>query len=475
MTRSSTPSGQLGPHNVVLSVMEYSFIGGSMGSVVGETIARAVDRSLATRHPLIIVAASGGARMMEGIASLMQLAKISAGLARMDDAKIPYISVMTDPTTGGVTASFAMLGDLNIAEPNALIGFAGPRVIEQTIRQKLPEGFQRSEFLLEHGFLDAIVPRKEMKQYLAQALTWMTDQTSGNCLRIRYPNSLTPRSWKKRAPPELLSAWPCVAPRTSFTTRGRSSSTTPLPSPSSATPTPKNFVALLRVPTAPSRLAFVPSLSPAAATPKTRSPAPSPRASRSMFFSVQASTPLPTATLTRNCASSRWTTPPRSNGSGSCSRSAACPAPANLTYVPVDFERQSLSEQLHSAGFNPAVPTFFAWLGVVPYLTLEAFRSTINFIAAQPHGSWCGPRLRPASLRATLSRKTGPRLSRCARSTRRRALPAFLHPAEMAAELTAFRDIEDIGSSEINARYFANRTDNLKMLGSAGRLLSAWL
>jgi acetyl-CoA carboxylase carboxyl transferase subunit beta len=168
--------GQLGSHNVVLSVMEYSFIGGSMGSVVGETIARAVDRSLATRHPLIIIAASGGARMMEGIASLMQLAKISAGLGKMDDAKIPYISVMTDPTTGGVTASFAMLGDLNIAEPEALIGFAGPRVIEQTIRQKLPEGFQRSEFLLEHGFLDAIVSRKDMKQYLSQALSWMTDQ-----------------------------------------------------------------------------------------------------------------------------------------------------------------------------------------------------------------------------------------------------------------------------------------------------------
>jgi acetyl-CoA carboxylase carboxyl transferase subunit beta len=166
--------GQLGPHNVVLSVMEYSFIGGSMGAVVGETIARAVDRSLATRHPLIIVAASGGARMMEGIASLMQLAKISAGLGRLDAEKIPYISVMTDPTTGGVTASFAMLGDLNIAEPEALIGFAGPRVIEQTIRQKLPEGFQRSEFLLEHGFLDAIVPRKEMKQYLSQTLSWMT-------------------------------------------------------------------------------------------------------------------------------------------------------------------------------------------------------------------------------------------------------------------------------------------------------------
>ncbi len=168
--------GQIGPHNVVLSVMEYSFIGGSMGAVVGETIARAVDRSLATRHPLIIISASGGARMMEGIASLMQLAKVSAGLARLDDEKIPYISVMTDPTTGGVTASFAMLGDLNIAEPEALIGFAGPRVIEQTIRQKLPEGFQRSEFLLEHGFLDAIVPRKEMKQYLSQTLTWMSGE-----------------------------------------------------------------------------------------------------------------------------------------------------------------------------------------------------------------------------------------------------------------------------------------------------------
>jgi acetyl-CoA carboxylase carboxyl transferase subunit beta len=166
--------GMLGPHNFVLSVMEYSFIGGSMGAVVGETIARAVDRSLATRHPLIIVSSSGGARMMEGIASLMQLAKVSAGLARMDDAKVPYISVMTDPTTGGVTASFAMLGDLNIAEPNALIGFAGPRVIEQTIRQKLPPGFQRSEFLLEHGFLDAIVPRKDMKLYLTQTLSWMT-------------------------------------------------------------------------------------------------------------------------------------------------------------------------------------------------------------------------------------------------------------------------------------------------------------
>ncbi len=165
--------GQLGSHQVVLSVMEYAFIGGSMGSVVGETIARAVDRSLEGRRPLIIVSASGGARMMEGIASLMQLAKISSGLGQLDDEGIPYISVLTDPTTGGVTASFAMLGDLNIAEPGALIGFAGPRVIEQTIRQKLPEGFQRSEFLLEHGMLDAVVPRQEIKGYIDRALSFM--------------------------------------------------------------------------------------------------------------------------------------------------------------------------------------------------------------------------------------------------------------------------------------------------------------
>ncbi len=165
--------GEAGTTPVILSVMEYGFIGGSMGAVVGETIARAADRALATRTPLVIVSASGGARMMEGIASLMQLAKVSAVLARLDEAKVPYVSLMTDPTTGGVTASFAMLGDVNIAEPGALIGFAGPRVIEQTIRQKLPEGFQRSEFLLAHGFLDAIVPRKELKGYLAQTLHWM--------------------------------------------------------------------------------------------------------------------------------------------------------------------------------------------------------------------------------------------------------------------------------------------------------------
>jgi acetyl-CoA carboxylase carboxyl transferase subunit beta len=165
--------GALDGQPVVLSVMEYGFIGGSMGAVVGETIARAVDRAHDTRRPLLIVSASGGARMMEGIVSLMQLAKISAALARLDEAGVPYISLLTDPTTGGVTASFAMLGDLNIAEPGALIGFAGPRVIEQTIRQKLPEGFQRSEFLLKHGFLDAVVHRKDLKNYLSRALKFM--------------------------------------------------------------------------------------------------------------------------------------------------------------------------------------------------------------------------------------------------------------------------------------------------------------
>ena len=165
--------GNMGQHEVVLSVMEYGFIGGSMGAVVGETIARAVDRARLTRKPLIVVAASGGARMMEGVVSLMQMAKISTALGQLDDARVPYICVLTDPTTGGVTASFAMLGDLNIAEPGALIGFAGPRVIEQTIRQKLPEGFQRSEFLLEKGFLDAVVHRKDLKSYLIRALEFL--------------------------------------------------------------------------------------------------------------------------------------------------------------------------------------------------------------------------------------------------------------------------------------------------------------
>jgi acetyl-CoA carboxylase carboxyl transferase subunit beta len=165
--------GRLLGRPVIASVMEYAFIGGSMGAVVGEAITRAVERAAETHNPLIIVSASGGARMMEGVISLMQLAKISAALARLDQAKVPYISLLTDPTTGGVTASFAMLGDLNIAEPGALIGFAGPRVIEQTIRQKLPAGFQRSEFLLQHGMLDAVVHRKQLKPYIGRALEFM--------------------------------------------------------------------------------------------------------------------------------------------------------------------------------------------------------------------------------------------------------------------------------------------------------------
>jgi len=165
--------GKLMGRPVIISAMEYAFIGGSMGAVVGEAITRAIERAADTETPLIIVSASGGARMMEGVISLMQLAKISAALARLDKAKVPYISLLTDPTTGGVTASFAMLGDLNIAEPGALIGFAGPRVIEQTIRQKLPPGFQRSEFLLQHGMLDAVVSRKQVKPYIARALDFM--------------------------------------------------------------------------------------------------------------------------------------------------------------------------------------------------------------------------------------------------------------------------------------------------------------
>jgi len=162
--------GNLNGRRVHICALELKFIGGSMGAAVGETITRAIERSIARNTPLIIVSASGGARMQEGAISLMQLAKIAAALMRLDEAKIPFISVLTDPTTGGVTASFAMLGDLNIAEPGALIGFAGPRVIEQTIRQKLPEGFQTSEFLVQHGFLDAVVKRSELKEYLSKAM-----------------------------------------------------------------------------------------------------------------------------------------------------------------------------------------------------------------------------------------------------------------------------------------------------------------
>jgi len=166
-------SGTIDGIEAIIASMEYGFIGGSMGVVVGEKIARAIERAIETRVPVVVVCCSGGARMMEGALSLMQMAKICGALARLDRARLPFISVLTDPTTGGVTASFAMLGDLNIAEPKALIGFAGPRVIEQTIRQKLPEGFQRSEFLLDKGMLDLVVDRREMKAVIVNALRFM--------------------------------------------------------------------------------------------------------------------------------------------------------------------------------------------------------------------------------------------------------------------------------------------------------------
>jgi acetyl-CoA carboxylase carboxyl transferase subunit beta len=165
-----TATGRINGIQTVVAAMEYSFIGGSMGVVVGEKITRAIERAIELRLPVIIVSCSGGARMMEGALSLMQMAKISAALARLDRARLPYISLLTDPTTGGVTASFAMLGDVNIAEPKALIGFAGPRVIEQTIRQQLPEGFQRSEFLMDHGMLDMVVDRRELKDVITRVL-----------------------------------------------------------------------------------------------------------------------------------------------------------------------------------------------------------------------------------------------------------------------------------------------------------------
>jgi acetyl-CoA carboxylase carboxyl transferase subunit beta len=168
-----TATGSIEGIQTAVAAMEYEFIGGSMGVVVGEKIARGIERAIDARHPVVIICCSGGARMMEGALSLMQMAKICGALARLDRARLPYISVLTDPTTGGVTASFAMLGDLNIAEPKALIGFAGPRVIEQTIRQKLPEGFQRSEFLLEKGMLDLIVDRRELRATIARALRFM--------------------------------------------------------------------------------------------------------------------------------------------------------------------------------------------------------------------------------------------------------------------------------------------------------------
>ena len=167
--------GAMGGRRVVIAAMEYGFIGGSMGVVVGEKVTRAIEKAVREKLPLVVVSCSGGARMMEGTLSLMQMAKISAALARLQQAKLPFLSVLTDPTTGGVTASYAMLGDLNVAEPGALIGFAGPRVIEQTIRQKLPEGFQRSEFLLEHGMLDMVVDRRELKKVLVRSLQLLMD------------------------------------------------------------------------------------------------------------------------------------------------------------------------------------------------------------------------------------------------------------------------------------------------------------
>lgn len=172
-----TGLGKIFGYPVVMCIMDFSFIGGSMGSVVGEKIARAIDKSLELHNPLIIVSSSGGARMMEGAMSLMQMAKTSSRLAQLSDAGILYISVLTDPTTGGVTASYAMLGDVILAEPGALIGFAGPRVIKQTIGQDLPDGFQRAEFLLKHGFVDVVVPRHELKEKIKEIIVFATDMS----------------------------------------------------------------------------------------------------------------------------------------------------------------------------------------------------------------------------------------------------------------------------------------------------------
>ena len=169
-----TGIGKIDGHKVSFACMDFKFIGGSMGSVVGEKIARAIDKAYEQKIPMIIISQSGGARMMEAALSLMQMAKTSSRLARLADAKLPYISILTDPTTGGTTASYAMLGDINIAEPNALIGFAGPRVIKETIGKDLPEGFQRSEFLEDHGFVDLIVERKNLKEKISQLIEYMT-------------------------------------------------------------------------------------------------------------------------------------------------------------------------------------------------------------------------------------------------------------------------------------------------------------
>ncbi len=203
-----TATGLLDGIETVIAAMEYTFIGGSMGVVVGEKVTRAIERALASRAPMVIVSCSGGARMMEGALSLMQMAKTSAALARLDRAGLPFISVLTDPTTGGVTASFAMLGDLNIAEPKALIGFAGPRVIEQTIQQKLPEGFQRSEFLLDHGMIDMVVDRRELKATIARALRFMGAAPREACgHRDAGSPTRTGRSASPRAPERVGRPW----------------------------------------------------------------------------------------------------------------------------------------------------------------------------------------------------------------------------------------------------------------------------
>jgi acetyl-CoA carboxylase carboxyl transferase subunit beta len=210
-------SGTIDQIPAVVAAMEYGFIGGSMGVVVGEKIARAIERAIDERSPVVIVCCSGGARMMEGALSLMQMAKICGALARLDRARLPYISVLTDPTTGGVTASFAMLGDMNIAEPKALIGFAGPRVIEQTIRQKLPDGFQRSEFLLEKGMLDMVVDRREMKAAIANALRFMGVKVVAPAA-VAVPHAeaaeAAQESAKETSAVSAGAAWDVVTPQT---------------------------------------------------------------------------------------------------------------------------------------------------------------------------------------------------------------------------------------------------------------------
>ena len=242
-------------HPTVVAAMEYGFIGGSMGVVVGEKIARAIERAIDARLPVVIVCCSGGARMMEGALSLMQMAKICGALARLDRARLPYIAVLTDPTTGGVTASFAMLGDLNIAEPKALIGFAGPRVIEQTIRQKLPEGFQRSEFLLEKGMLDLIVDRREMKTVIASALRFM----GAVAQPAASPQPVAAAAGAVAAPNRAIRTRPWCDPLSTISSASNSSAsssastTSPRSSPRSAIPSGPSARSTSPAPTARAR------------------------------------------------------------------------------------------------------------------------------------------------------------------------------------------------------------------------------